>query len=329
MARLSISLALNQYDHTADLVSGRVPVQGVELICLTLQVEEIFFRTFVQRAFDVSEVSMAKYCSMISQGDNSLIAIPVFPSRVPRHSSIYVRRDGPVRQPSDLVGRKVGLPEWAQTAAVYSRGLLAHHYGIDLASIEWIQAGVDQPGRIEKVKLNLPPGVKVTPRPDKSLNEMLLSGELDAVFTAHALPSFEQGHPNIRRLFENFIDVEQNYVKETGIFPIMHTVAIRRALVDQHPWLPMNLFKAFEEAKNRSLARAQSITATACPIPWCYEQARRAKEIFGEDFWPYGIQPNRTTLDAFLQYAHEQGVCHRRLAPEELFAPQVQERFGV
>jgi len=329
VARLSISLALNQYDHTADLVSGRVPVQGVELICLTLQVEEIFFRTFVQRAFDVSEVSMAKYCSMISQGDNSLIAIPVFPSRVPRHSSIYVRRDGPVRQPSDLVGRKVGLPEWAQTAAVYSRGLLAHHYGIDLASIEWIQAGVDQPGRIEKVKLNLPPGVKVTPRPDKSLNEMLLSGELDAVFTAHALPSFEQGHPNIRRLFENFIDVEQNYVKETGIFPIMHTVAIRRALVDQHPWLPMNLFKAFEEAKNRSLARAQSITATACPIPWCYEQARRAKEIFGEDFWPYGIQPNRTTLDAFLQYAHEQGVCHRRLAPEELFAPQVQERFGV
>ena len=329
MARLPLSLALNQYDHTADLISGRVQVQGVELTCLTLQVEEIFFRTFVYRDFDVSEVSMAKYCSMISQGDNSLVGIPVFPSRVPRHSSIYVRRDGPVRQPADLAGRKVGLPEWAQTAAVYSRGLLAHHYGIDLASIEWIQAGVDQPGRIEKVQLNLPPGVKVTPRPDKSLNEMLLSGDIDAVFTAHALPSFEQGHPNIRRLFEDFLDVEMRYVKETRIFPIMHTVAIRRELVERHPWLPMNLFKAFEEAKNRSLARAQSITATSYPIPWCYEHARRAKATFGEDFWPYGIDANRTTLNAFLQYAHEQGVCHRRLAPEDLFAPQVQERFGI
>ncbi|MEX1083719.1 MAG: 4,5-dihydroxyphthalate decarboxylase [Xanthobacteraceae bacterium] len=329
MARLPLSLALNQYDHTADLVSGRVPVDGIELNCLTLPIEEIFFRTFVYGEFDISEVSMAKYCSRISQDDRSLVAIPVFPSRVPRHSSIYIRRDGPVRQPSDLAGRKVGLPEWAQTASVYSRGLLAHHYGVDLASIEWVQAGVNQPGRIEKVKLNLPPGVKVTPRPDKSLSEMLVSGEIDVALSAHAPDCFEQGHPNIGRLFENFIDVEMKYVKETGIFPIMHTVAIRGELLERHPWVAMNLFKAFEEAKNRSLARAQSITATACPIPWCYEQTRRAKEIFGEDFWPYGIEANRKTLDAFLQYAFEQGVCHRRLAPEDLFAKQVQERFSI
>jgi 4,5-dihydroxyphthalate decarboxylase len=266
---------------------------------------------------------------MISQGDTSLIAIPVFPSRVPRHSSIYVRRDGPVQQPSDLRGRKVGLPEWAQTAAVYSRGLLAHQYGIDLASIEWIQAGVDQPGRTEKVKLNLPAGVKLTPRPDKSLSEMLVSGEIDAALSAHAPACFEHGHPNIRRLFEDFLEVETNYVKETGIFPIMHTVAIRRELVDRHPWLPMNLFKAFEQAKNRSLARVQAITSTTVPIPWCYEHAQRAKALLGEDFWPYGIDANRKTLDAFLQYAHEQGVCHRRLMPEDLFAPQVRERFRV
>lgn len=329
MTRVSLTLALSEYDHVADLVSGRVAVEGVDLTCLTLQIEEIFFRAFVYRDFDASEVSMAKYCSMISQGDNSLVAIPVFPSRVPRHSSIYIRRDGPVRKPADLAGRKVGLPEWAQTAAVYSRGLLAHQYGIDLASIDWVQAGVDEPGRTEKVKLNLPAGLKVTPRPDKSLNEMLLSGEIDAALSAHPLPAVKQGHPNIGRLFEDFLDVEMSYVKETGIFPIMHTIALRRELVERNPWIAMNLFKAFEEAKNRSIARVQAITSTTVPIPWCYEYARRAKAIFGEDFWPYGIDANRRTLDAFLQYAHEQGVCHRRLTPEDLFAPQVQQRFRL
>jgi 4,5-dihydroxyphthalate decarboxylase len=324
-----LTLAMSEYDHVTDLVNGRVPIEGVDLTCLTLQVEEIFFRTFVYRDFDASEVSMAKFCSMISQGDNSLVGIPVFPSRVPRHSSIYVRRDGPVRKPADLVGRKVGLPEWAQTAAVYSRGMLAHQYRIDLASIEWVQAGVDEPGRVEKVKLNLPQGVKVTPRPDSSLNEMLVNGEIDAALSAHPLPSFVKGHPNITRMFEDFLELEMNYVKETGIFPIMHAVAIRRELVEANPWLPMNVYKAFEEAKRRSMQRLQAITTTTVPLPWCYEHARRAKAIFGDDFFPYGIDANRKTLDAFLQYAFEQGVCHKKLAPEDLFAPQVQKSFKV
>jgi 4,5-dihydroxyphthalate decarboxylase len=329
VSRLPVTLAMSEYDHVTDLVSGRVPVEGVDLTCLTLQVEEIFFRAFVYRDFDVSEVSMAKYCSMVSQGDNSLVAIPVFPSRVPRHSSIYVRRDGPVRKPADLPGRKVGLPEWAQTAAVYSRGMLQHQFGVDLASIQWIQAGVDEPGRTEKVKLNLPAGVKVTPRPDSSLNEMLINGEIDAALSAHPLPAFVNGHPNVMRMFQDFLELEMNYVKETGIFPIMHAVAIRRELVDRNPWLPMNLYTAFEEAKRRSMQRVQMITTTAVPIPWCYEHARRAKDIFGDDFFPYGIEANRKTLEAFLQYAYEQGVCHRKLQPEDLFIKQVQQRFRV
>jgi 4,5-dihydroxyphthalate decarboxylase len=329
VTRIPLTLAVSEYDHVTDLVTGRVPVEGVDLTCLNLPIEEIFFRAFVYRDFDASEVSMAKLCSMISQGDNSLAAIPVFPSRVPRHSSIYIRRGGPVKTPADLKGRKVGLPEWAQTAAVYSRGLLVHQYGVPLDSVEWVQAGVDQPGRTEKVKLNLPAGVKLTPRPDKSLSEMLLSGEVDAIFTAHAPQAAVEGHPDIRRLFEDFLEVEMNYVKETGIFPIMHAVAIRREVVDRHPWVAMNLFKAFEEAKNRSVTRLQAITSTTVPLPWCYEHARRAKAVFGDDPWPYGIDANRKTLDAFLQYAHEQGVCHRRLAPEDLFLPQVQKSFRV
>lgn len=328
MSRLPLTLAISEYDHVADLVNGRVVPEGIDLRWLNLQIEETHFRAMAFREFDASELSFGKYASLVSQGDQSLTAIPVFPLRMARHSSIYIRRDGPVKEPADLVGRRVGIPEWAQTASVYTRGLMAHQYGIDLASIEWFQAGVNQAGRVEKVKLKLPPGVRLTPVPEKSLSEMLVSGEIDAAFTAHPPNCFLEVHPNVRRLFENFVEVEKQYIRETGIFPIMHIVAIKKELVDRNPWIAMNLFTAFEEAKNRSLQRALFV-GSRYPIPWTYEYAREAQRLIGKDFWPYGIEANRTTLEAFLQYAHEQGVCHRRLQPEEVFAPQVQKRFRV
>lgn len=329
MSRIPLTLAISHYDHVTELVTGRVPVEGVELTCLNLQIEEIFFRQFNYGDFDVSEVSMGKYCSLVSQRDSPLVAIPVFPSRVPRHSSIYIRRDGPVKAPADLAGKRIGIPEWAQTAAVYSRGLIAHQYGIDLTSIEWIQAGVDQAGRLEKVKLNLPSGMKYTPRPDKSLSGMLISGEIDAALSAHAPACFEHGHPNVARLFPDYLEVEMKYVKDTGIYPIMHAVAFRREIVERNPWVAANLFKAFDEARRRSVERALNNTSSALPLPWGYELVRRMQDVVGPELMPYGVDANRTTLDAFLQYAHEQGVLHRRLTPEELFPPQVQKSFRV
>lgn len=328
MSRLPLTLAISEYDHVADLVNGRVVPEGIDLTWLDLQIEETHFRAMAFREFDASELSFGKYASLISQGDLSLTAIPVFPLRMPRHSSIYIRCDGPVQKPADLVGRRVGIPEWAQTASVYTRGFLVHQFGVDLSSIEWFQAGVNQAGRAEKVKLKLPSGIRLKPVPEKSLSEMLVSGEIDAAFTAHPPNCFLANHPNVRRLFENFVEVEKRYVRETGIFPIMHIIAIKKELLDRHPWMAMNLFTAFEEAKNRSLARALFV-GSRYPVPWSYEYAREAQDLIGKDFWPYGIVANRTTLNAFLQYAHEQGVCHRRLEPEELFAPQVQKRFRV
>jgi 4,5-dihydroxyphthalate decarboxylase len=248
---------------------------------------------------------------------------------VPRHSSIYIRRDGAVKQPSDLKGKRVGIPEWAQTAAVYSRGLLQHQYGVDLTSIEWIQAGVDQPGRQEKVKLKLPPGINYRAAPTKSLGGMLISGEIDAALSAHPPLCFDEGHPNVVRMFEDYLEIEQRYVKETGIYPIMHAVAFRREILERHPWIAANLFKAFDEARRRSVERALNNTSSALPLPWGYEFVRRMQEVVGPDLMPYGVEANRTTLDAFLQYAHEQGVLHRRLTPEELFPPQVQNSFRV
>ncbi len=329
MSRVPLTLAVSHYDHVSELMNGRVQVEGVDLIPLNLQIEEIFFRMVNHRDFDASEISMAKYASLASQGNSPFSGIPVFPSRVPRHSSIYVRKGSGVKQPSDLKGKRVGIPEWAQTAAVYSRGLLQHEYGVDLASITWIQAGVDNPGRMEKVKLNLPAGIDYAPAPDKSLSGMLVSGELDAALSAHPPSCFEHGHPDVTLMFPDYLEIEQEYVRRTGIFPIMHAIAIRREIVERNPWIAANLFKAFEEAKSRSIRRVLNNTSSAIPVPWGYELARRMQDIVGKELLPYGIEANRQTLDAFLQYAFEQGVCHRRLQPEDLFPPQVHNSFKV
>jgi 4,5-dihydroxyphthalate decarboxylase len=215
----------------------------------------------------------------------------------------------------------VGIPEWAQTAGIYVRGLLRHEYGVDLARIHWVQAGVHQPGRIEKVKLHLPEGLRVTAVPEKSLAGMLASGELDAVISAR--------DPGGRRLFENYQELEEAYFRKTRIYPIMHVVVLRRDAYERDRWIAMNLFKAFEAAKRESVQRLVEIGLSHVPMPWVAERARRWRELAGEDFWPYGIEPNRPTLEAFVQYAHEQGVTPRRLRVEELFAPETLQSYKI
>ena len=327
--RLRLTLAIGEYDHVRDLCTGQVRAEGIAISPLHLPTEEIFHRFLRYREWEVSEISLAKYAAMRSQGDASLVAIPVFPSRVFRHSSIYVRRDGPVREPGDLAGRRVGVPEWAQTAAVYSRGLLVDTYGIDLRDIHWTQAGVNQPGRQEKVRLALPDSLRVRPRPDASLDALLRAGELDAVLSAHPPEGFEAGDPAITRLFADPAAVERAYYQATGIFPIMHVVVLRAAVMDRFAWVAMNLFIAFEAAKARSLARLAEYTASRVPLPWVPAQVAAAQALFGPDPFPYGLAANLPTLDAFLGWAQAQGVTERRLQPEELFAPQTLSRVRV
>ena len=329
MRNVHLTLALNEYDHARDLLDGTVRVEGIDLTVLRLPVEEIFYRFTVHREWDISEMSFAKFIALVSQGDESLVGLPVFVSRAFRHSSLYVRSDSDIARPEQLAGKRVGLPEWAQTAAIYSRGMLAHDHGLDLRSIHWHQAGVNDPGRIEKVKLNLPEGIRYTPVPDKSLTGLLLSGEVDALLTARPPAPFAAGDGRIRRVIGNYREVELDYWKRTGIFPIMHLVVLRRDVYERHRWAAMNLTKVFEEAKNRSLARAADITLSYFPLPWTPDYAGLSRGVIGEDFWPYGIEANRTTLEAFSQYAFEQGVCHRKVAVEELFAPETRSKFKV
>jgi len=310
--KLPLSLAISPYDHARDLRP-----QGIELTVLDLPIEEIFYRFTRWREFDASEMSFGKVVSLLSQPSPDIIAIPVFPSRVFRHSAIYTR----LKSPKDLEGRRVGIPEWAQTAGIYVRGLLRHEYGVDLRRIEWVQAGVRQPGRVEKVELRLPQGIRVTPAPDKTLAGMLASGELDAVISAR-----DPGGP---RMFSDYVGLELEYFRKTRIYPIMHVIALRREPYERDRWIAMNLLKAFEEAKRASQARLAEIGISHIPLPWLAEHARRWREAAGEDFWPYGIEGNRPTLEAFLRYAHEQGVAARRLEVEELFAPETLERAKI
>ncbi len=329
MGNIHLTVAISNFDHVRDFVAGDVKADGIDITYLNMVHEEIFYRFLKYREWDVSEISFAKYVSLISQGDESMMAIPVFHSRAFRLSSFYVNRDGGIKKPQDLAGKKIGIPEWAQTASVYTRGYLMHQIGIPLGDIDWYQAGVNEPGRTEKVALKIPAGVRYTQVTDRSLNEMLLAGDLDAVLSARPPQHFLDGDPKIVRLFPDFLTAEEAYWKETKIFPIMHSVVIRGEVLKQYPWAAMNLFKAFEEAKRRSLQRAIDFSASRFPIPWGSEYANRAVKIFGPDFWPYGIEPNRVTLEAFLLYAYEQGVCHRLLKPEELFPRSIQTSFRV
>lgn len=324
-----LTLAINDSDQVRDLLSGAVAVDGVDLTCLIFEPEEIFFRFSRHREWEISELSMAKYTTLRARGDDSVIAIPVFPSRSFRHSAIYIRPDGPVDDPRALAGARIGVPEWSVTATVYARALLAHEYGVALEDVEWIQGGTNEPGRIEGLDIAPPPGMTIVPERERSLTDMLLAGDIAAIIAPHPPEAFADRSGRIVRLFSDTRAVEEEYYRRTSIYPIMHVVVLRADVHRDYPWVAANLLKAFTAAKERSLERAIDANVPRSPIPWAATRAAEAERLFGRDFWPYGVEANRPTLEAFLGYMHEQGLCQRRLEPEELFAPEALVSFRV
>ena len=269
-------------------------------------------------------MSSAKYVSLRSSGDDSVQAIPVFTSRLFRHSCIYVRTDK-IKAPSDLVGARVGIPSWSMTAGVFARGLLSDSYGVRPQDIAWIQAGLDRPGRSEPIRLpSLPDGVSIVSNQKDTLEGMLWSGELDAVISPAVPESFDRSSQTggaIGRLFPDSAEAEREYYKETGVFPIMHLVVIRRDVAAAHPWLATNLYRAFEVAKRRFFARVVDIAASRLPIPWIDDHLASVRRILGDDPWPYGVEPNRVALEALLRYSREQGLLAGDITVDELFLP--------
>lgn len=329
MTRLRLSYAgTYDYDRTRALADGTVRPEGIDLNFMILPtIEDVFWRTARYQDFDSSEFSFQSYlvAKASSQGDGlPLIAIPVFPSRVFRHSAIYVNAQAGIDKPEDLKGKTVGAPEYQMTAITWVRGILQHEYGIHPEDIKaWRTGGLEQPGRVEKLKLDLPPGVKVQPIPsDQTLSDMLEKGEIDALITARMPSCFAQGSPNVRRLLEDYATVEKEYYKKTGIFPIMHVVVIRKDVYEANRWIARNLQHAFEEAKNVALKQAYEIGVLQFTMPWMIPAIEEQRSIFGGDPWPYGVEQNVKTIEALAQYSYEQGLSKRKIGVEELFAPE-------
>src|SRR5579864_1373383 len=321
MAKLQLSVAVGDYDRTRPLIDGAVQIDGVDPVFMTLVPEEIFFRAFRAAEFDICEVSLSSYSVKTAAGNSPYIAVPAFVSRAFRHTSIYVRTDR-IKTPADLKGRKVGVPEYQLTANIWVRLFLEEDYGIRPSNITWVRGGYEHPGRIEKISLNLPADVVVeNARAGVTISDLLANGELDAVMGPRAPSCFERGHPNVGYLFADPQATATEWYRRTRLFPIMHTLGIRRALVEKHPWLPVAVTKAFERSKAIALAKLSDTSATKVTLPFVEEQLRAARRLMGEDFWAYGLEPNREVLRRFLERHHAEGLSSRLLKPEELFHP--------
>jgi len=330
VSNLSLSLACWSYDRTRALLDGRVRPDGIDLTCLDLPVEEIFFRMLRHQEFDVAEMSLSSYVVSLFAADPPFIAIPVFPSRFFRHSCIYVNAAAGIARPADLVGRTVGTPEYQMTAPVWIRGILADDYGVPVNSVTYATGGLEEPGRPEKLALDLPDGIRVTRiGADRTLSAMLAAGEIDALHTARAPSSFRDGSGRVTRLFEDFPLVEREYFRRTRIFPIMHTVVIRRDVYARHRWVAQSLAKAFAAAQRAAYEDLAHTAALKTMLPWLTAHVEETRREMGDDFWPYGLSKNRDALATFLRYSHEQGLSKRRLEPEALFAPETLEGFKI
>ena len=330
MSRLQLSIAVGPYDRMMPLVQGEVRVDAVDPQFMLLEPEEIFFRAMRHEAFDICELSLSSYSLRVARGDSPYVAVPVFPSRAFRHTCIVVRTDRGISKPADLRGKRIGMPEYQLTANVWARAILEEEYGVHQRDITWVRGGYETPGRIEKLAVNLPPGVVVENAPEgATISGMLAAGECDGVMGPRAPSCFERGDPQIRWLFEDPTAEATAWFRRTRIFPVMHVLGIRRSLVEKHAWLPGAVMKAFERSKRIALERLTDTSATKVTLPFVEEGLRRARQLMGEDFFSYGLAPNRHVFEYFLRHHHAQGLSSRLLTPEELFHPSSLESHKV
>jgi 4,5-dihydroxyphthalate decarboxylase len=329
MANLNLSVAVGPYDRTRALIDGTVQIDGVDPVFMQLVPEEIFFRAFRAAEFDICELSMSSYTVKTAQGNCPYIAVPAFVSRAFRHTAIYVRTDR-IKKPQDLKGRKVGVPEYQLTANVWARAFLEDDYGVKRSDIHWIRGGIEHAGRPEKISINLPAGVRLDNAPEgKTISALLAEGEIDGFIAPRPPTVVEKGHPNIGWLFPDPVAVAKDYYKRTGFFPIMHVLGIRRELAEKHPWLPSAVYKAFEQAKQVGLEKLSDTSATKATLPFVEERLKEARDLMGQDFWSYGVEPNRKVLDYFLEQHYREGLSSRRVSVDEMFHPATYETFSV
>ncbi len=326
MARLELSVATVDYDRVRPLIDGTVAIDGVAPVFMTLDPEEIFFRAFRHAEFDIAELSLSSFTMRTARGESAYVGVPVFPSRAFRHSGIYIRTDRGIRSPADLKGRKIGLAEYQLTANVWIRAFLDDDFAVAPEMVEWVRGGIEEPGRAEKIPIALPNGVTLTEAPaDRSLAEMLLAGEIDAVIGPRTPSVMTAANPQVGWLFPDPRGAAIENYRRTGNFPIMHLIGVRKTLAERHPWLPAAVLKAFDRSKSIAFRNLADTSASKVMLPFVDQQLRDARELMGPDFWPYGVDANRACLEYFLQQHHKQGLSERQVAVSELFHPSTLE----
>ena len=323
MPNVPITLASGFYDRMHALYTGDVKPAGIDLTFMPIDdPRQIFDRMGGGLEFDASEMSMSEHVTKLIAGNSPLVAVPVFISRVFRHQFIFINTRSGIRHPKDLEGRRIGVPLYVQTAAVYIRGMLQHEYGVDLSTIRWVQGAMEHPGTHGKPSV-LPLLKKINLEQNasgRSLNQLLEDGEIDAITTA-SIPEPYGRNPAIQRLFPNFREVEADYFKRTKIFPIMHVLAIKRSVYEKHPFIATSLHNACCESRALAIAKMRDVGALRFMLPWLVADFHEIDDVFGDEFWPYGVEPNRATLEALVTYLHEQAMIPRTIPIEELFVP--------
>jgi 4,5-dihydroxyphthalate decarboxylase len=329
MADIHLTLACEDYDRMRPLREGRVKPEGIELNYLVMSVEEIFWRMMKYEEFDASELSMGAFLTAAARGRRPFIALPVFPSRTFRHRCIFVNADSGIQRIEDLRGKRMGVPEYSMTAAVWLRGLFEHEYGVPPSAIHWVQAGEEHPGRKDRVDFEMPAGVTLESRPDTTLNAMIESGEIDAMMSPRMPSCFLNGSANVKRLFPDYRRVEMDYFKKTGLFPIMHVIVIKRSIYEKTAWVAQTLYKAFCQSKEICMTELYDTNILRVSLPWTSAEYEDTCELMTADYWPYGLNPNRVNLETLHSYLPEQGLIKEKLNLDELFARETLEAFKV
>jgi 4,5-dihydroxyphthalate decarboxylase len=331
MHPLHITMAGGFYDRTRAIIDGSVRPEGVNLTYVELPIEEVFWRVLRYGEFEVAECSLAYYMISRARGiGHDYVAIPLFPSRCFRHGFVFVNRRSGIARPQDLRGKIIGVPEYAMTAAVWLRGLFEHDYGLAPGAMRWRVGGIEQPDRDDRMALAFDAKLEIEPIPaGKSLNGMLATGEIDAMMSPRIPSAFRNRHPDVARLFPDYHRDERTYYARMGFVPIMHTVVIKRALYTREPWIAQSLCKAFRDSSRRCIERMLDINALPYSLPWYLPAIEETLEVFGQDFWPEGLEVNWPNVATLMQYVKEQGLIDRLLPREELFAPTTLTEFRI
>lgn len=326
MSNLKLSLVVGNYDRTRAIFDGRAPIEGCDITTVAIEPAEAFHRAYKFQEFDITEISLSTHAMTTARGDAPYVGIPAFLLRMFRHGGIYIRNDHGINRPQDLKGKTLGVPEYQLSANVWIRGMLQDEYGVSIRDVKWRSGGDEDAGRTERSPIKLPPDINLEPIPnDRTLSDMLSKGEIDGIIGPREPLAFRRGHPNIVRLFPDFQPAEEAYFTKTRIFPVMHMVGIRRSLVEQHPWLPVSVYKAFLKSKDLCMAAFGQIGYLSTSQPWSYVEHQRLQKLMGTDYWPYGVAENRHMLETFVRYSHEQGLSERLLRVEDIFAPSTMD----